>query len=407
MKIWKQFLVCLALVAALAGSLIIWHPEAPAMLAKYGLDRFIPASLAQNTETSGAQNGQAGGQPREQRGGQGGQRRGGGREALVVVSTVEEKTTNDRITAIGSGQAARTVSLRPTVAGQIASVSITSGANVKAGDVLITLDTSEEKLSLERAELNLQPAQDRYDRLNTLFSRGSIGSVEVDAARDALNLAKLAARDAELALSRRIITAPIDGTIGILTVSNGDYVTSQNDIATIDDRSQIVVDFFVPERQAGLMDIGLPVTVIPTALPGERFTGTVLATDNRIDEASRTLRVRAAIPNPDSKLRAGMSFEIVMEFPGQSYPSIDPLALQWDSQGSYIWQVTDNKANRVPAIIVQRNNDSILVKSDITAGDTIIIEGVQSVRNGAAVNIVNQEGKASETRPARREGQAS
>lgn len=380
MKIWKQLLICLALAAFIGAGFVMWHPAAPELLARSGIDRFIPSSLAQETTQSAAQSGQ----------------RRGGREALVVVSKVVEQNTNGRITAIGSGQAARTVSIRPTVAGQISAMTVVSGGRVEAGDVLITLNESTEQLALERAQLSLQTAQERFDRVSSLFDRGSISSVEVELARDTLNLAQLELRDAELALSRRTITAPISGTLGILSVGVGDYVSSQNEVATIDDRSQIVVDFFVPERAASLMQVGLPVTVMPTAMPGEAFEGNILVTDNRIDEASRTLRVRASIPNPDSTLRAGMSFEIIIDVPGETYPSIDPLALQWDSDGSYVWRITDNKAQRVPAVIIQRNSNSVLVKSEIKAGDLIVVEGIQSVRNGAGVNIANADEVAAE-----------
>ncbi|MGB7431520.1 MAG: efflux RND transporter periplasmic adaptor subunit [Ahrensia sp.] len=384
MKIWKQLLICVALAAVIGAGFVMWHPAAPEMLARFGLDRFVPSSLAQETTERPGQ------------GGQSGQQRRGGREALVVVSKVVEQNTNGRISAIGSGQASRTVSVRPTVAGQISAMNVVSGGRVAAGDVLITLNEQTEKLALERAQLSLQTAQERFDRVNSLFDRGSISSVEVELARDTLDLAELELRDAELALSRRTITAPISGTLGILSVGVGDYVSSQNEVATIDDRSQIVVDFFVPERAASLMQVGLPVTVMPTAMPGETFEGNILVTDNRIDEASRTLRVRASIPNPDSTLRAGMSFEIVIDVPGETYPAIDPLALQWDSAGSYVWRIADNKAERVPAVIIQRNSNAVLVKSEINAGDLIVVEGIQSVRNGAAVNVANTDELGSE-----------
>ena len=385
MKLWKQTLISLVLVTIAVCSWLYFNPQGQVLLAQYGLDRFVPNSTGEMA------NGQ---KP------QGGQRPGGNRGALVTVALVQEDITRGRINALGSGQAARTVSIRPSVAGQIGAINVSSGLKVEAGDVLIELEAAEEKLALERAQLGLKTTEDKLERLSKLFERGSISTVEVEAARDEVSLARLAERDAQLALERRTVTAPIGGTLGILTVSVGDYVTSQNDVATIDDRSQIVVDFFVPERNASLMAVGLPVTILPTALPGEEFTGTILATDNRIDEASRTLRVRASIPNPESRLRAGMSFEIVMDFPGESYPAIDPLALQWDSNGSYVWRVRDNRAERVPAIIIQRNSDSVLIKSELSVGDMIITEGVQSVRGGAAVNIANAEDIPSDQRTA-------
>src|SRR5690606_6675017 len=118
----------------------------------------------------------------------------------------------------------------------------------------------------------------------------------------------------------------------------------QSEIASIDDRSEILIEFFVPERFASGMEVGKKVTANAISRPGERFAGEVSAVDNRVDEASRTLRVRARIPNADDTLRAGMSFEVTIEFEGERWPSVDPLAVLWDSSGAYVWQVSDGKA---------------------------------------------------------------
>jgi hypothetical protein len=100
------------------------------------------------------------------------------------------------------------------------------------------------------------------------------------------------------------------------------------------------------------------------------------------------LRVQARIANDEDLLRAGMSFEVTLRFEGETFPSIDPLAVQWDSAGSYVWRVgAENKAERVDVAIVQRNADRVLVKAEIAEGDVIITEGVQSVRPGGAVRI--------------------
>jgi hypothetical protein len=99
------------------------------------------------------------------------------------------------------------------------------------------------------------------------------------------------------------------------------------------------------------------------------------------------LRAQALVSNERDLLRAGMSFEVEMRFEGEVYPSVDPLAIQWDSDGPYVWRVVDGKAGRVAIAIVQRNADRVLVKADIAEGDAIVVEGVQSVRDGGDVRV--------------------
>ena len=307
----------------------------------------------------------------------------------MVVAPVTEGVVNDKLTAIGTGQAVQSVSVRTLVSGQIAEIPVRPGGKVERGDVLIRLDAAEEELAVERARLTVEDATAKVTRLQSLVASSAVSSVEADQAQNALDAAKVALREAELDLSRRTVTAPISGSLGILAVNTGDYVTSQSEIASIDDRSQILIEFYVPERFASGMEIGKQVTALASSRPGERFSGEISAVDNRVDEASRTLRVRAQIANDDDTLRAGMSFEVTMGFEGERWPAVDPLAIQWDSAGSYVWQITDSTARRVDVAIIQRNSDSVLVKADLAPGDEVVTEGVQSVRPGATVRIID------------------
>ena len=375
MKFWKQLL---ASIVVLAIALFLWikfDPNAASTLADLGVP--VPASM-----TAANEGGNGGG-------GAGGRRGFGGRgQAKAMVEAADTGVINDRFSAIGTGAAIRTVSVQPQVSGQIDTIEITSGATVEAGDVIAHLDAREETIALDQARLAVKTAEDRVERTENLLKQRTISSVEADTARTELESAQLAVRQAELNLERRTIRAPISGTIGILNVNPGDFVTNQTVVSIIDDREHILLEFYIPERLVGAVSIGTPVEAVSIARPGEAFKGEVSALDNRLDQESRTLRVRADIPNADDRLRAGMSFQIRMSFPGETYPSVDPLTIQWDSNGSYVWRVTDGKAERVDVAIIQRNAESVLVDAGIEPGDLIITEGVQNVRAGGEVDIV-------------------
>ncbi len=375
---WKQLAICIVLLLVAAGVAIRFVPGTSQALAALGID--VPAQLAAPQEDVA----QAGQGPQRRGGGQGG-------SGLVTVEAVEMATINDRLQAIGTGRAIETVTVTPAVSGRLVEIAVRSGDRVAAQDAIARLDSEAEEIAVDRARLTLEDARARLGRIESLRQSNTATEVQLNEVQLAVRNAELALRDAELALERRSILAPIDGIVGILPVSTGNLVTEQTQITSIDDRSRILIDFWVPERFATMIDVGMPVAANTVARAGEAFEGTVSAIDNRIDAASRTLQVQAAVANDNDALRAGMSFQVEMRFPGDQYPSVDPLAIQWDSQGSFVWQVRDGAAERVPVRIVQRNSDSVLVSGNLASDVNVVTEGIHNVREGAPLNIATRE----------------
>ena len=257
---------------------------------------------------------------------------------------------------------------------------------------IATLDSEVEQIALDRATIALADAEARLERIRSLRTANTATQVQVTDAELVVGNARLAQRDAQLNLDRRSVTAPIEGIVGILPVEAGNYVTTDTVVATIDDRSRIKIDFYVPERFAASMAVGGLLTASPIARPEEIVEGSVSAVDNRVDDKSRTLLVQASIPNEKDTLRAGMSFRVEVRFPGDTYPSVDPLAIQWGTDGAFVWVVRDGKAKRTPVRIVQRNTENVLVAAEgIAAGDTVVTEGVHAVREGSDVLIAKSD----------------
>jgi len=377
MAFWKQLTVSLVIVAI---AVVVWarfFPGAPEILTRWGLGWAV-ADVA--GEPAG------GGQSRAGGGGPGGFNQQPG---LVVASRIETATINDRLSAIGTGKAMNSVSVTPFASGRLTELLVDSGSRVEAGDVIARLDADAEQIALDRARIALADAEARLERIRALRSSNTVTAVQVNEVELAASNAGLAVRDAELTLARRTIAAPIGGIIGILPVSVGNAVTNQTEIATIDDRSRIVVDFWVPERFAGMIAVGQPVAAASVARPDESYSGEVRAIDNRVDAQSRTLRVQAHVDNDNDRLRAGMSFQVTMTFPGDTYPAVDPLAIQWGTDGAFVWVVDeDGKARRTDVRIIQRNTDSVLVSGDFGTADEVVTQGIHSVREGAQVRVV-------------------
>jgi len=312
------------------------------------------------------------------------------REILVVTAPVATARINDRVSAIGDGKALRSVTVVPLTAGIITKVLLKSGDRVQAGDVLAELDAETETIARDRAALTVEMANEKLKRYEQLVASRTVSAVQVTEARNEYDNAALALRDAELTLKRRLITAPIDGVIGLVPVEPGHYVTTQSEIATIDDRSEILVDFWVPERFAAAIEIGQELEAVAVAMPGDVFSGVIAEIASRVDRDSRTLQVRARLDNPADKLRAGMSFRVLVRFPGEEFPAVNPLAIQWSSEGAFVWKESEGKAVRTPVRIVQRNSDSVLVDGNLTSGEELVVEGVQTLREGARVRVAGE-----------------
>ncbi|MBL8579139.1 MAG: efflux RND transporter periplasmic adaptor subunit [Mesorhizobium sp.] len=372
MAAWKQLLLALVVLIVAAGIWARFFPGAPEVLARWGID------IGGNAVADGRS--AATGQRRDT----------AGPETAVVTATVKRAVINDRLSAIGTGRANNSVTVKPYTSGRVNSIDVASGSRVEAGTVIARLDSDVEQISLDRAKIALADAEAKLERMQSLRRANTATQVQVTDAELSVGNARLALRDAQLNLDRRAITAPIAGIVGILPVEAGNYVTTETVVATIDDRSSIKIDFYVPERFAANMVVGGKLTASPIARPDEIFEGAVSAVDNRVDDKSRTLLVQAQIPNERDTLRAGMSFKVEVRFPGDAFPSVDPLAIQWGTDGAFVWVVRDGKAQRVRVSVVQRNTESVLVAADaISPGDTVVTEGVHAVREGADVLIAN------------------
>ncbi|MGR3454716.1 efflux RND transporter periplasmic adaptor subunit [Pseudooceanicola sp.] len=311
----------------------------------------------------------------------------GGGASKVVTMPVATGTLNDRVTAIGDGRALRSVAVRSEASGRITEVGFEAGEHVDEGTVIFRLDDEAERIALDRAKLMLADAQESAERLDRLRQAGTATAVALREAELALRTAELAVRQAEFDLSQREVAAPIAGWIGLVEPEVGDRISAQEELAVISDRSEIQIDFRVPERVLAKLTSGMPLVAEPLAIPGTRLEGRIVAIDNMVDRNSRTIRLLGQLANEGDRLRDGMALSVTLAFEGDPYPAVDPLAVQWSSDGAFVWVVRDGKAARVPVEIRQRNAATVLVSGALEPGEPVVIEGVQTLRPGAEVSV--------------------
>jgi RND family efflux transporter MFP subunit len=305
----------------------------------------------------------------------------------VTVVDVKLQRVNERVAAVGSGRARQQVTLTTRVAGVIAEVLFEGGNLVEAGQPLVKLTAEPEAIAVETAEAQRAQAADQVERYKQLTS-GAVTKVALAEAETALKVADAALRRAKDELDRTVIKAPFAGIMGLSNLQEGDYLAVGAPIASIDDRTKLLIEFTVPEAVASAIKIGLPVRASLITRTGEIHNGVVQAVGTRIDPVTRTLTVRAEIPNPESKLIPGSTFSISIQLPGQEAPSVPALAIQWDREGAFVWKLGEkNTVERVNAAIIARDGDRVMIDALLKPGDKVINEGGGSLRASQTVRL--------------------
>ena len=301
-------------------------------------------------------------------------------------------TANDKVfEAMGTGKARLSAEIFPAVSDEVTQVVFKSQDLVQKGSLLVQLEDQDEKLGLKLAKVKFQDAKALLDRYQKAVKEGAISQTELDSAKAEHDSALLNIEQAELALQYHKILAPFDGFVGIPNINPGDRVTPNTRITGLDDRKVLYIDFEVPEALAGKITTNQQshkISATTPAYPTTSFLAHLGALESRIDPNRRTLKARVEIDNSADLLRPGMSFRIRWEISGGIFPTLPEIALQWSRNGSFLWLVRDGKAVKIPVSVVARKESMILVEGDLEAGDMVVIEGLQRLREGLEVAIL-------------------
>lgn len=319
------------------------------------------------------------------------QYRGADRARIVVVEPLSFEYETSLIEAVGTAQATRSVSLSPSVSDEVTALNFIPGQEVKKGFVLVELDSRLQDVDLQRAEIQLEDAKRNLDRVKNSLKRGAVTEREVDDANTIFRLAKVSLLEAKENKEDRLVRAPFDGIVGLTDVEVGDRITPQTEITTLDDRSGLFVNFVAPESAVSYLMQKPTVQLQPwtdrmTLLPAK-----VAEIDSRVNIQDRTIRARALLDNQNDQYRPGMSFRVTLNVRGESYVAIPEAALSWGANGAFVWLSENEKAKRVDVQIEQRLRGRILVTGELSDGQTLIIEGIQGLRDGQALEIQNTQ----------------
>ena len=314
-------------------------------------------------------------------------RRGGDRVATVLVEAVELRAERTRIKAVGTARAYRSVTLHPAAAGEVAAVHFGPDQQVRKDSVLLELDSRREKLAVDLARVRARNARQLLSRYERSAGSGAYAESTVTDARSALEEAEIALRQAEVALNDRRVIAPFDGFTGLTEIEVGDRIGTGDAIATLDDRGSLLVGFSIPELFLGRIGKGHPVEVATWVARDRAIPGEIVDLGSRIDPVNRSFTARARVANAGDAYRPGMSFAVTLDVHGDRYPLVPEISVRYGTDGAYVWAVRDGAAARVPVRIVERQEATVLVDAALEEGEPVVVEGIQRLRPGVAVNV--------------------
>ena len=314
---------------------------------------------------------------------------GGG--LLVVAATAEMHVFTDGLQALGTAQARESIVLTPKVADTIRTIRFESGDRVRRGQVLVEMSSVEQAADLAEARASDQAAQEELRRTQELFNRGFASQARLDTVRAAAEAAQARLNAGGSRIADRTIRAPFAGVVGLRTASPGQYVRPGDQIGTLDDVAEIKLDFDVPETQIARVRDGVEIVARTAAYPDRAFAGHISNVDSRIDPNTRTVRVRAMLPNRDEALRPGMLMTVEVRSNPREALAIPEIAIVDRADGAYVYRVAaaegGSQAELVRIQTGARAGGMAEVLEGLGRGDRVITEGVQSVRPGQPVQI--------------------
>lgn len=325
---------------------------------------------------------------------------------VVDVVTIEPQPFRETLFATGSLVAREAVQLQSELAGVVKEISFEEGRPAKAGEVLISIDDSELQAQLQRARAQLDLASAAEQRQRNLLQTRGISPAEYDQSEANLNVAKAEVALIESQLAKTKIRAPFDGVAGLRQVSVGAYLTPGTPICSFQDISSLKIDFSLPERYFGYIQAGQTVG-FRIAGRSEKFNATIAAIEPSVDVATRSLLIRATVPNPEARLLPGAFAEVeVMLDEIRDAILIPPIALIPGLKQQTVFVHRDGKVEERKVQSGLRTADAVQIVEGLKVGDELITSGILQLRPGMKVSVKKAAlAPATAASPAGRQGE--
>jgi membrane fusion protein (multidrug efflux system) len=341
------------------------------------------------------------------------------------------------VTAVGSLHAVRGADLSNEVAGVVEAIHFESGADVKAGTLLVEMRAADDIGRLDSLRANADLAQLNYQRAIAQFEAQAISKAELDTQQANAKSAKAQVAEQQAIVDKKRIRAPFNGHIGIRNADPGQYIAAGTKLVTLQTLDPIHVDFYMPQQQLATLRTGQSVTAISDTFPLQNFSGKITAIDPKVDSETRNVQVRATLQNPKRQLLPGMYINLKVEIgKPEKFITLPLTAVTYNPYGATVFLATtkdklgdsgdtktagDTKAKadakadekKPPAktadtelfakqIFVTTGptrGDQVAIVKGIEPGDVVVTSGQLKIKNGSPLTINNAVLPANDPNP--------
>jgi membrane fusion protein (multidrug efflux system) len=359
--------------------------------------------------------------------------------AVVTTAKTSYQEWQPELRAVGTLRAARGADLALEVAGLVGRVNVRSGEDVKSGQLLLELVTTDEVANLHQLEAQAALSQLTYERAKQEIAVHVIAQADYDNAAADLKVKQAAIAQQQAIIAKKQLRAPFAGRAGIVTITPGTYLNSGTVIVTLQELDPVYVDFFVPQKDLAQAQVGRNAALTLDAFPGKSFRGTVNAINPKVDTDTRNVLVEARVPNPDRVLSPGMFVNVAVDAGSQQrYLTLPQTAIVYNPYGETVYVVrtkgafdadqaaaaanaadpvdkpaAPKKASKGPpplapeALVVEQifvttgptRGDQVAILTGLNPGAEVVSSGQIKLKNGAPVSIDNSVRPADNPHP--------
>ena len=320
--------------------------------------------------------------------------------AAVTTIVAKQETWPSTLSVVGTTAPVHGVTVSADLPGTVATITFDSGKFVHEGEVLVQLDTRQERAQLAAMEAQRDLAKINYDRMQQLVNQGVISRMEYDKSTAEQRQTEANVGEIKATIQRKTIRAPFSGILGIRQVNLGQYMSAGTAIVSLQALNPIYANFNVPQQVMSQMRPGQSVKISTDGASGHEYRGRVNALESTVDESTRNVQVQATLANPENKLRPGMFVQVEVGVGAQR--SLFPLpasAINYAAFGDSVYIVTDLKGpdgktyrgvRQQFVKIAGARGDQVGIVSGLNQGDEVVTSGAFKLRNGAAVAVNNK-----------------
>jgi len=318
----------------------------------------------------------------------------------VTTIVAQRENWPSTLNIIGTAEAIQGVTVSADLPGTVARINFESGKAVHTGDVLVELDTRQERAQLAAAEAQRDLAGINFGRTQELVKQGVMARTEYDNMSAQQKATEAQVGEIRATIERKTIRAPFSGILGIRQINLGQYLAAGQAIVPLQAINPIYVNFGVPQQTSAQLLGGRTVRVTSDDSPGAGFTGRVTAVDSVINEATRNIQVQATLSNPQGKLRPGMFVQVELGVgANRQVITLPASAINYAPYGDSVFVVGELKDPKGKTYLGVRQQfvkvggsrgDQIAIVSGLNPGDEVVSSGVFKLRNGAAVKVNNK-----------------